>query len=312
MKSFGLIGIGGYIAPRHLRAIKELKHKLVVSIDKNDSVGIIDNFFPSSEFFTNFEQFKRYVKKSKKNQNLDFISICSPNHLHLSHIKFTLQNGINAICEKPLVLKCSELEEIEECEKKYGVRVYSILQLRLHPSIIKLKKVINLSATKKIMNVDLTYLTARGKWYFQSWKGMDRKSGGVCTNIGIHFFDMLNFIFGKEIKTELHYRDEKTCSGFIKYKNARVRWFLSIDPQTLYKNNIQSGKSTYRSIKIEGEEIEFSGKFEDLHTKSYEQILLGNGFGIRESFSAIKTVEFIRNCKPIINPVNHHPFLKEI
>jgi len=310
MKRFGLIGAGGYIAPRHLKAIKETGNDLVVAMDVNDSVGIMDSHFPDAEFFTEFEEFSGFVEDQKiKGQKLDYIAICSPNYLHLPHMKFALQNGIDVICEKPLVLNTEDLEILKRYEAEYGGKVNSILQLRLHSSILALKDKVQSAPQGKIFDVDLTYLTSRGNWYLKSWKGFDEKSGGVATNIGVHFYDMLHFIFGDIKKNEVHYRDQKTSSGHLEYERARVRWFLSIDAKYLPENAVQGEKLTYRSIDIEGEELEFSGGFTDLHTQSYQNILAGMGYGVEENRAAIQTVSDMRNTAIIEYPERPHPLL---
>lgn len=313
MKRFALIGAGGYIAPRHLRAIKDSGNDLVAAMDVNDSVGIMDSYFPDAEFFTEFEQFEAFVEDEKlQGRELDYVAICSPNYLHAPHMKFALKNGIDVICEKPLVLYTDELDLLAKYEAQYGAKVNSILQLRLHPSIIALRDKVQSSAPGKVFDVDLTYLTSRGKWYLKSWKGFDEKSGGVATNIGVHFYDMLHFIFGDIRKNEVHYRDEKTSSGYLEYDKARVRWFLSIDANHLPENAVKGEKLTYRSIKIEDEELEFSGGFTDLHTKSYQNILDGNGYGVEENREAIKTVEEIRSAEITKNPKVPHPLLAKV
>ena len=254
MKRFGLIGVGGYIAPRHLKAIKDTGNELVVAMDVNDSVGIMDSHFPEAEFFTEFEQFEAFVEDEKLRGNrLDYIVVCSPNYLHAAHIKFSLKNGVDVICEKPLVLTSHELSSIKDYENAHGARVNSILQLRLHPSILALREKVQTASKTKVFEVDLTYLTSRGKWYMRSWKGADQKSGGVATNIGVHFYDMLHFIFGPLVNNQVYHRDEKTCSGWLVYERARVRWFLSIDAAHLPEDAVQGEKLTYRSIIIEGE-----------------------------------------------------------
>lgn len=312
-KNFALIGAAGYIAPRHLKAIKATGNELVVAMDVNDSVGIMDSHFPNAEFFTEFEQFEAYVQDQKIAGNkLDYIAICSPNYLHTPHMKFALKNGIDVICEKPLVLSVKDLEILKEYERQFGAKINSILQLRLHPAIIQLReKVIN-SAKEHVFDVELTYMTSRGKWYLKSWKGVDDKSGGVATNIGVHFYDMLHFIFGKVTKNEVHYRDNKTTSGYLEFEKARVRWFLSIDQNFLPDNAVQGEKLTYRSIRIGDDELEFSGGFTDLHTESYQRILEGRGFGIDENYSAIETVEKIREATITVNPSNTHPLLAKV
>jgi UDP-N-acetyl-2-amino-2-deoxyglucuronate dehydrogenase len=313
MKKFALIGAAGYIAPRHLKAIKETGNTLSVAMDVNDSVGIMDSHFPDAEFFTEFEEFEAYVEDQKLQGNkLDYIAICSPNYLHAPHMKYALKNGIDVICEKPLVLNSSDLEVLERYQQQYGARVNSILQLRLHPAILALKEKVEQAPANKIFDVELTYMTSRGKWYLKSWKGVSDKSGGVATNIGVHFYDMLHFIFGRITKNEVHYRDEKTCSGYLEYEKARVRWFLSIDANNLPENAIQGEKLTYRSITIEGEELEFSGGFTDLHTQSYQRILEGNGYGLEENRVAIETVESIRTAPLVTATETAHPLLHKV
>ena len=313
MKKFALIGAAGYIAPRHLRAIKDTGNDLVVAMDINDSVGIMDSHFPNAEFFTEFEDFTAFVEDQEMQGNkLDYIAVCSPNYLHAPHMKYALKNGIDVICEKPLVLESSDMDTLKEYEEKYGARVNSILQLRLHPSIIALKEKVATAPDGHVFDVDLTYMTSRGKWYMKSWKGFDHKSGGVATNIGVHFYDMLHFVFGELQQNEVHYRDKKTASGYLQYKKARVRWFLSIDANNLPDNAVQGEKLTYRSIIIGDEELEFSGGFTDLHTQSYRNVLAGNGFGIDENRVAIETVEKIR-VMPIAEAGERaHPLLSKV
>lgn len=313
MKRFGLIGVGGYIAPRHLKAIKDTGNDLVVAMDVNDSVGIMDSHFPEAEFFTEFEQFEAFIEDEKmRGRRLDYLSICSPNYLHLPHIKFALRNGIDVICEKPLVLNSTDLDVIRGYELAHGARVNSILQLRLHQSIINLRKKVKSAGPGAIFDVDLTYITSRGRWYERSWKGLDQKSGGIATNIGVHFYDMLHFIFGTLVKNEVHYREDRTCAGYLEYESARVRWFLSIDAGLLPENAVKGEKLTYRSIKIAGEELEFSGGFTELHTESYQHILAGEGYGIDENRTAIETVEAIRNIKEFRNTDKIHPLLAKM
>ena len=313
MKRFGLIGAAGYIAPRHLQAIKDTSNELVVAMDVNDSVGIMDSYFPEAEFFTEFEQFEAFVEDEKlAGRCLDYIAICSPNYLHLPHMKFALRNGINVICEKPLVLKASDLDDVMNYEKVYGARVNSILQLRLHPSILALRDKVQSAKDGKVFDVELTYMTSRGKWYMRSWKGSDEKSGGVATNIGVHFYDMLHFIFGDVLKNEVHYRDARTAAGYLEYERARVRWFLSIDTGLLPENALKGEKMTYRSITIAGDELEFSKGFTDLHTQSYARILAGNGYGVAENRAAIETVETIRGGKIVSSPSAAHDLLSKL
>ena len=317
MKKFALIGAAGYIAPRHLRAIKETGNDLVAAMDINDSVGIMDSHFPNAEFFTEFEDFTAFVEDQEMQGNkLDYIAVCSPNYLHTPHMKYALKNGIDVICEKPLVLNSDDMDVLKAYEDKYQAKVNSILQLRLHPSIIALKEKVKTAPEGHIFDVDLTYMTSRGKWYMKSWKGFDHKSGGVATNIGVHFYDMLHFIFGELKHNEVHFRDEKTSSGYLEYERARVKWFLSIDANNLPENAVKGEKLTYRSITINDgnntEELEFSGGFTDLHTQSYQNILAGNGFGVDENRVAIETVEKIR-LMPISEAKGKgHPLLSKV
>ena len=317
MKNFALIGASGYIAPRHLKAIKATGHNLLVAMDINDSVGIMDSHFPDAEFFTEFEDFTAFVEDcAMKGQKLDYIAICSPNYLHAPHMKYALKNGIDVICEKPLVLHSEDMDILKAYEVKYDASVNSILQLRLHPSIIALKEKVAAAPAGKVFDVDLTYMTSRGKWYMKSWKGFDHKSGGIATNIGVHFYDMLHFIFGGLKHNEVHFKDEKTASGYLEYERARVKWFLSIDSNNLPENAVKGEKLTYRSITINDgnntEELEFSGGFTDLHTQSYQNILAGNGFGIDENRVAIETVEKIREMPLAQAGSKAHPLLSKV
>lgn len=311
MKNFALIGVAGYIAPRHLQAISDTKNNLVAALDKFDTVGILDSYFPSADFFTEFERFDRHLDKQRRQGNkIDYVSICTPNYLHDSHIRFALRHQADAICEKPLVLSPWNVDALEEIEKETGKRVFTILQLRLHPSIIALKKEVDSSPKDKTFDVDLTYITSRGHWYQTSWKGDNSKSGGVATNIGIHFFDMLVWVFGDVKKNTVHLLTADSAAGVLELGKARVRWFLSIDYNNVPDDLKAKGKRTYRSLTMEGREIEFSDGFTDLHTKSYEQILSGNGFGLKEARPSIQTVYEIRNHE--ISPLqgDYHPMLK--
>lgn len=313
MKNFALIGAAGYIAPRHLRAIKDTGNNLAVAYDKSDSVGIMDSHFPEAEFFTEFEAFAAWVEDQRlRGHKLDYVSICTPNYLHLPHMKFALKNGIDVICEKPLVLTTRDLDTLVVYERKYGARVNSILQLRLHPAILALRQKVQSAPKDKIFDVKLTYMTSRGKWYLQSWKCDDRKSGTLTTNIGVHFYDMLHFIFGELKKNEVHYLDDKTAAGYLEYERARVTWFLSIDARNLPENAVQGAQRTYRSIDVEGEELEFSGGFTDLHTQSYQRILEGQGYGLEDNRAAVQTVETIRSASVVANPQHVHPLLSRV
>lgn len=312
-KNFALIGVAGYIAERHLRAIKETKNNLLASLDKFDCVGKIDSYFPDSDFFTEFERFDRHIDKVKREgTKLDFVSICTPNYLHDSHIRFALRHGADAICEKPVVLNPWNIDALQEIEKETGKKVNNILQLRLHPSIIELKNKIDNGPKDKIYDVDLSYITSRGRWYHISWKGDVQKSGGVATNIGVHFYDMLTWIFGDVEENIVHISNLSKAAGFLKLKRANVRWFLSVDYNDIPENIKSNGQRTYRSITVNEEEIEFSGGFADLHNLSYQEILKGNGFGLEETKKSIETVYQIRNATPVGVKGEYHPFCKNI
>lgn len=311
-KNFALIGAAGYIAPRHMQAIRDTGNRLVAALDPSDSVGVIDSYFPDSAFFTQFERFDRHIDKLRRQdrgEQIDYVSICSPNYLHDSHMRFALRSDADAICEKPLVLNPWNLDGLAEVEQATGRRINTILQLRLHPAILALRERIEASPGDIRHEVDLTYITSRGVWYLHSWKGEERMSGGVASNIGVHFFDMLNFVFGARRRSEVHLSTDTSASGYLEYDKARVRWFLSIDAATLPRRVAEAGQRTYRSILCDGEEIEFSGGFTDLHTLSYEEILRGNGFGLESSRCAIETVADIRTATPVVNPADPHPFL---
>ena len=308
MKDFAIIGLSGYIAPRHIKAIKDTQSNLLAATDPHDNVGFLDSYYPNASFFTEYERFDRYMDKLQNaSSGVDFVSVCSPNYLHDAHIKSALRWGSDAICEKPLVLNPWNLDTLERLEKETGKRVWSILQLRLHPSIIALKEGIENSPASTIHEVDLTYITARGLWYYASWKGDVSKSGGIATNIGIHFFDMLTWIFGavKSNTVQLHSHDRAT--GVLELEKANVRWFLSINSDTLPKEIKERGQTTYRSITVDKQEIEFSNGFTDLHTESYKQIIAGNGFGIEEARTSINIVHDIRNQKPTGLVADYHP-----
>ncbi|MDA3930966.1 MAG: Gfo/Idh/MocA family oxidoreductase [Prolixibacteraceae bacterium] len=306
MKNFALIGAAGYIAERHMKAIKETGNNIIAATDTFDVMGRMDSFFPNAEFFLDFDLFKEYIQKN----SIDFASICSPNFMHSKHIRTALELNANAICEKPLVLYPEEIEMLEKLEIETGKRVYNILQLRLHPTIIALKEKIEKGPADKIYDIDLSYITSRGKWYYKSWKGDIEKSGGVATNIGIHFFDMLRWIFGEVQESVVHSYEANKAAGFLQLKNARVRWFLSLDYNDIPSEAKEKGMRTYRSITVEKEEIEFSGGFTDLHTQTYTNILNGGGFGITQAKPCIQLTHAIRNSNPIGLKGNYHPFLR--
>ena len=311
MKNFALLGAAGYIAPRHLQAIKETNNQLIAALDKFDSVGIMDRYFPNADFFVEFERFDRHIEKLKRaNTSLDYVSICTPNYLHDSHIRMALRRGADAICEKPLVLNPWNVDALMDIEKESGQQIHTILQLRLHPSIIALKNKVETALQKKEKyEVDLTYITSRGSWYDVSWKGDESKSGGIATNIGIHFYDMLSWIFGELQENQVHLRSKDKAAGYLEFEKARVRWFLSINEQDLPAHIQEKGQRTFRSITIDDQELEFSAGFTDLHTKSYEQILQGNGFGLQAASKSIQIVHDIRNAS-IIQQGIRHPFLR--
>lgn len=312
MKNLALIGAAGYIAPRHMQAIKQTGNVLVAAYDPNDSVGIIDSHFPDADFFTEFERFDRHIDKRRRAGNgrkVDFVSICSPNYLHDSHMRFALRSDADAICEKPLVLNPWNINGLQEIERDTGRRVHTILQLRVHPAIMALREKVQSGPKDRKHEVDLTYITSRGRWYLQSWKGDVRKSGGIATNIGVHFFDMLHYIFGNLQQNVVHLSSDTKAAGYLEYEHARVRWFLSVDVADVPQAQRQTGQRTYRSITVDGEEIEFSDGFTDLHTRSYEEILAGRGFGLDENRTAIATVAAIRSATPAALSGDYHPFL---
>ncbi len=315
MKNFALIGAAGYIADRHMKAIKETGNSLKVALDISDSVGKIDSYFPEANFFVEYERFDRHVDKQRRKENgnkIDFVSICSPNYLHDAHIRFALRSQADAISEKPLVLNPWNIDGLKEIENETGKKVYNILQLRHHHAILKLKEEVDNAPIDKIFDVDLSYITSRGKWYFVSWKGDIQKSGGIATNIGVHFFDMLTWIFGDVKRNIVHLSTDDRAAGYLELQRARVRWILSVNADLLPKAVIEKGQRTYRSITVDGNEVEFSGGFTDLHTVSYQNILAGNGFGLEEAKKSIETVFTIRNSNPIGLKGEYHPICKEI
>jgi len=311
MNTFGLIGAAGYIAPRHMKAIKDVGGSLVAAMDKNDSVGIIDSYFPNAAFFTELERFDRHVEKLKRNSTaIDYFGVCSPNYLHDAHIRFGLRYGADVICEKPIVLNPWNIDSLQQIEEETGQHIYNILQLRLHSAIIDLKKKVDAAPPDKVFEFDLSYLTSRGSWYYNSWKGNEEKSGGIATNIGVHFFDMLGWIFGDLRQNIVHVHTHDRAAGYLEFERARVRWFLSINYDVLPEEIKAKGMRTYRSITVDGEELEFSKGFTELHTKSYQAILDGQGFRISESKKAIEIVHQIRHAEPIGLKGDYHPFAK--
>jgi UDP-N-acetyl-2-amino-2-deoxyglucuronate dehydrogenase len=314
MKKFGLIGAAGYIAPRHMRAIKETGNQLSVAYDINDSVGIIDSISPDSEFFTEFERFYEYAQQLKRSpaSALDFVAVCTPNYLHHAHIAAGLRLGADVICEKPLVPTPELLDELALVERETGKRVYNILQLRHHDAILKLRQQVADAPAQTKFDVELTYITSRGKWYMESWKGDDRKSFGVATNIGVHFYDMLHFVFGKLQRNVVHFSAASKAAGYLEYERARVRWFLSIDANDL-PSEVRGKKPTYRSIDVSGTQLEFSEGFTDLHTTSYREILAGRGYGLSDARHCIETVSVIRTSSPVAGSHGEvHPFVARL
>jgi UDP-N-acetyl-2-amino-2-deoxyglucuronate dehydrogenase len=295
MKNFALIGVAGFIAPRHLQAIKDTGNNLVAALDKFDSVGILDSYFPDADFFTEFERFDRHLEKLRREgKKIDYVSICSPNYLHDSHIRFALRHGADAICEKPLVLNPWNVDALSEIQKEGRNKIKTILQLRLHPAIIQLKDEVDRAPADKQFKIDLTYVTSRGKWYYHSWKGDESKSGGIATNIGIHFFDMLIWIFGNVMDSEIRDIHDDHASGRLEFKRATVHWSLSINAKHLPEASRNTARRTFRSLQLDGREIEFSDGFTGLHTRCYEEILAGRGFGLDEARPSIELVHSFR------------------
>jgi UDP-N-acetyl-2-amino-2-deoxyglucuronate dehydrogenase len=312
-KNFGLIGVAGYIAVRHLKAIKDTGNNLLASLDKFDSVGLLDSYFPKSDFFVEFERFDRHFDKLKRTgTKIDYVSICSPNYLHDSHIRFALRHQADAICEKPIVLNPWNIDALQEIEKETGRKIYTVLQLRLHPKIAELREKIKNGPKNKVYDIDLSYITSRGNWYYISWKGDIQKSGGIACNIGIHFFDMLGWIFGEVKNNVVNISEPTKAAGYLDLANARVRWFLSLDYNDIPKETKEKGQRTFRSIIIEGEELEFSEGFTELHTATYRDIIAGNGFGLDDARQSVITAYDIRNARPIGLQGNYHPILKKL
>jgi len=309
MKRFALIGAAGFIAPRHMRAIRDTGNRIVCALDRFDSVGVLDAYFPNADFFTEFERFDRHFEKLRIRQEpVEYVSICSPNYLHDAHIRFGLRNDAHVICEKPLVLNPWNIDSLAEIQSKTGRDVYNILQLRLHPSIVELRKMVQDSVADGKYDIDLTYITSRGNWYYSSWKGDLSKSGGIATNIGVHFFDMLSWIFGKVQSNIVHVHSHDRAAGYMELEKARVRWFLSINAQILPPDLLREGKRTYRALTINGDSMEFSDGFTELHTQSYQQIFDGRGFPLDEARTAIEVVHQIRRNPPVGLSGDYHPW----
>jgi UDP-N-acetyl-2-amino-2-deoxyglucuronate dehydrogenase len=312
-KNFAIIGCAGYVAPRHLKAIRDTGNNLVAAVDPHDSVGILDSHFDNVSFFTEFERFDRHIEKLRREgeeNRVHYVSICSPNYLHDAHIRFALRVGADAICEKPVVIKPWNIDALEILEKESGHKVYTVLQLRHHKSIIELREKLKKEPSDKKYDIELTYITPRGPWYQYSWKGRVAQSGGLATNIGIHFFDLLIWLFGKVEYKEVHVSTSTHIAGYLELEKARVKWFLSIDKKDLPPQAAAQGKTSYRSLTMNGEEIEFSGGFTDLHTVVYHEILAGRGFGLRDAYPSVEIVHKIREAEPTGRSSNSHPFLK--
>lgn len=310
MKRFALVGAAGYIAPRHMKAIKDTDHDLVAAMDINDSVGILDSHFPEAQFFTEFEQFDAFIDAERRQgRALDYVSIASPNYLHLAHMGFALRAGADAICEKPLVLHPEDIDRLKALERDTGRKVNTILQLRLHPAILALRDRVASMPSDRKADVDLTYITSRGNWYLKSWKGLTEKSGGIATNIGVHFFDMLHFVYGALQDNIVHLSTPTKAAGYLEYERARVRWFLSLDVNDVPQAERARGKRTYRAVVADGEDVEFSDGFTELHTRIYEEVLAGRGFGVEENRVAIETVATLRHAVPVTGGDRTHPFV---
>lgn len=319
--NFALIGAAGYIAPRHMKAIRDTGNQLICALDPYDGVGIIDSYFPQADFFIEPERFDRHLDKLRRisktgklqeTKKVDYVSICSPNYMHDSHIRLALRNNAHAICEKPIVLNPWNLDALEEIERETGKQVYTILQLRLHPSIKALRANVQNGPRDKVYDLDLTYITSRGNWYARSWKGNLSKSGGIATNIGVHFFDMLTWVFGSVRENTVHVLGENKAAGLLRLEFANIRWFLSIDYKDIPEDVRITGKRTYRSLRMDDQEIEFSEGFTDLHTEMYREITAGRGFGLNDARPSIGIVYQIRNARPVGLKGDYHPILKTI
>lgn len=312
-KIFAMTGVAGYVAPRHLKAIKDTGNRLAAACDPHDSVGILDKYFTDVSFFTEFERFDRHaemLKRENSENGINYVTVCSPNYLHDAHVRFALRIGADAICEKPLVLNPWNIDALADLEAETGQKVYTILQLRVHPALIALKRRIDEEPKEKIHDVQLSYVTSRGLWYLNSWKGRVERSGGLATNIGVHFFDLLGWLFGPTKEIEVHTATNQRIAGYLEFEKARVRWYLSIDKTDLPQDSLAEGQTTFRSIEIDGEDVEFSSGFTDLHTEVYRRTLAGNGFGLDTARQSIQIVHDIRELGPVGKTSRSHPFLK--
>lgn len=312
-KNFAMLGVGGYVAPRHLKAINDTGNRLVAAADPFDSVGILDRFFPDAKFFTEIERFDRHLEKLRRRDEasqLHYMTVCSPNYLHDAHVRLALRLNAHAICEKPLVISPWNLDQLVELEEEHGRNVYTVLQLRLHKPLVELKAKLEEGGKRSKVDVDLTYITRRGQWYHHSWKGSQEKSGGLAMNIGIHFFDLLSWLFGDVEASEVHLHEPKRMAGALELEWARVRWFLSVDRDDLPQSCVEAGRPAFRSITIDGEELDFSSGFTDLHTRVYEDVLAGGGFRVKDAYPSISLVHAIRNAPVVSTKLGAHPILK--
>jgi UDP-N-acetyl-2-amino-2-deoxyglucuronate dehydrogenase len=311
--NFALIGAAGFVAPRHFQAIRDVGGQLVAATDPHDSVGILDRYFPKARYFPEIERFDRHLEKLRRlsqDERVHYVSICSPNYLHDAHVRLALRVGARAICEKPLVIAPWNLDQLAALEQEHGCQVSTILQLRVHPQLAALKTRLLAENPAHRHDVELTYVTGRGPWYHASWKGQEDRSGGVTMNIGVHFFDLLTWLFGRLEQLEVHLKDSRRTAGFLELERAQVRWFLSVDRADVPEDAASQGKTTFRSITCDGEEVEFSEGFTDLHTKVYEEILAGRGFGIEDARASIEAVHRIRTA-PLAPPTSQpHPLTK--
>lgn len=313
-KNFAITGVSGYVAPRHLRAIKDTGNKLVAAIDPHDSAGILDQYFDDVRFFTEFERFDRHLDKLRRQNagvEIHYITVCSPNYLHDAHCRLALRIGADAICEKPVVLNPWNIDALQELEQESGKKIYTVLQLRVHPTLIELKKKLDAEKSSKKKEVVLTYITSRGPWYLSSWKGMADRSGGLATNIGVHFFDLLLWLFGDVRHSEVHFVEPLRTAGFMELDKATVKWFLSIDSKDLPKNTVEAKQRTFRAVSIDGTDLEFSEGFTDLHTVVYKETLAGRGFGLESARPSVELVHDIRVAKSVGCNENTHPWAKK-
>ena len=310
-----MTGVAGYVAPRHLKAIHDTGNRLVAAVDPHDSVGILDRWFADVAYFTEFERFDRHLELLRRrggDGRVEWLTVCAPNHLHDAHVRLALRVGANALCEKPLVLNPWNLDALAELEAESSNRVFTVLQLRVHPALIALKQKLEAEPESGPHDVRLTYVTGRGPWYRYSWKGDPQRSGGVATNIGIHFFDMLMWLFGPVASQEVHLSTPSRAAGSLELARAHVTWFLSIDAADLPFEPGPGDPSTFRSVTVDGEEVEFSGGFADLHTRVYEETLAGRGFGLEDARPSVDLAHALRHAEAVRPTGPHHPMLGKV